>query len=327
MNLLHARLMLGLLLLVFMVIILRAATLQAMTVRNTGVLAFNHSATIPEVDLEHLAVAESRLATAVTLNPAHQSSRRLLGYAYLARGQEDAALDTWRKVSNIGIELVDHGRQLEEDGDLAGALQWYERAAAVQPDLPDGWRRAGAVLELNEAWQAAIDTYAAGADASNSSDLYFLLANALLQHTDPVNWAHVLSATEQAITLNSFNGDYNASQVHYVRGLSLLELGQPAAAKDSFLTVLKTRPDHYWTNIRLGRLVWELDGDAAAAETFLRAAIASNRNSKWAYRDLAALMMSTGRQADAVDLYGQVLKLDPDDSIARERLAELRPNN
>ncbi len=328
MNLSHARILLGLFLLALLAIVMRAIPLQAVTVRNTGVLAFNRSVVAPAEDQAGVETAESRLQLAASLNPSHQSTQRLLGYVYLASGQEDAALDAWRKAGSMGSELVRRGGLLEEEGMVADALRWYERATVAQPTLADGWLRAGALLEQQEAWSAAVDTYAAsvvaGGAASESSDLHFRLANALMRQPEPIDWPRVLAAAKQAQTLDTFAGEYNDVQVHYVAALAQLALGQPIKAQTSFARVVAARPDDYWSNVQLGRLALSNDNDPALAARYFHAAIDANPTNKAAYRDLAELLESGGRTSDAAALYERLLVIDPDDNTVRERLNALR---
>ncbi len=331
MNIPHARLLLGLVLLAIVAVLLRAAQLQAVTVRNTGVLAFNRSVVAPDNNHSEVLTAETRLQTAAALNPTHQSTQRLLGYAYLAQGREDAAVTAWQSAGDMGVELVGRGSTIEETGALDDALRWYHLAAAADPQQPESYLRAGAILEQREAWQAAAELYrtgvAAGGPASENSDLYYRLANAVSRLPEPISWSDVLFAAARATSLGNFNSAYNSVQVHYVMGLALLELGRTREAQSAFAQVVGARPDDYWSNVQLGRLAWSLDDNAPLAERYLRAAISHNPAIKAAYRDLAELLFESGQLEDAITTYELLLALDPNDPAVREKLDAIRPGS
>lgn len=329
-NIFHVRLLFGLLMVALVAVALRAVSLQAATMRNTGVLALNQSVVTVNDQTQALAAA-SRLRNAAALNPTHLSTQRLLGFAYLAQEREDAALKAWQRAGDMGQELLARGNALEETGMEAEALRWYQYAATVAPQLPESYLRAGAILEQKEAWSSAVDIYRAGVSAgglsSESSDLYFKLANALSRTPEPIRWLDVLSAAEQAAALNNFGSAYNAIQVHYVMGLALLALERPHEAQAAFKQVVAARPSDYWSSIQLGRLAWTLDGDAALAERHFEAAIAHDPAAKAAYRHLAELQVESGQQEAAIATYKRLLAIHPDDASVRERLNALHSGN
>jgi tetratricopeptide (TPR) repeat protein len=107
-----------------------------------------------------------------------------------------------------------------------------------------------------------------------------------------------------------------------LRGEALQTLGRRAEARDEYAAVVERWPDDYWATVRLARLVWAVDGDAATAEQLFRAAIAIDAQNKWAYLGLAQLYADLGRPADARPLFERVHELDPADATAAEWLAQ-----
>jgi len=206
-------------------------------------------------------------------------------------------------------------------------VDWYGRATAVAPQNPAGWLALGQAYEDQGDGAAAEQTYQAGiaaqtAASSANSDLYYRLARIYANRPAPVDDAAVLAAADQAIQLDRFEHEWSRVQSHYLRGVALESLGRKPEAFKEFLHVADQLPGSYWPLVHLGQLSWELEGDAAAAERYLRAALDANDGNKWAYLALAEVYWATDRRAEAQALYRIVLHLDAQDPTAASRLRE-----
>ncbi len=301
---------------------------QGAWARNRGFLAFNSLRAPGGSDRPHMAQqAASLLDRAVQLAPASTSSWRALGYARLATGDAEAAIAAWQQWPDMTTELIGNGDQAQANGNASEALLWYERATAVAPQDPAGWLALGQAYEDKGVWLAAEQTYNAGitaqmAASSANSDLYYRLARVYASLPQPTDDAAILAAADQALQLDRFVHNWSRIQSHYLRGVALDRLGRKQEAMAEFRLTANQVPDPYWPLVHLGRLSWEVEGNAAAAERYLRAALEADDSDKWAYLALAEVYWHTDRRTEATELYRAVLKLDAQDPTAMSRLGE-----
>ncbi len=296
--------------------------------RNRGFLALNEtSVASSRVRPDMAQRAATLLDQAVRLDPQPTSPWRALGYALLTAGEAETAIAAWQHSPNMVAELIVNGGRATAAGRAEEASDWYWRATAVAPQDPAGWLALGQVYEDKDNWAAAEQTYQAGiaaqtAASSANSDLYYRLARVYANRPPPVDDAAVLAAADQAIQLDRFEHEWSRVQSHYLRGVALERLGRKPEAFKEFLHVADQLPGSYWPLVHLGQLSWELEGDAAAAERYLRAALDANDGNKWAYLALAEVYWATDRRAEAQALYRIVLHLDAQDPTAASRLRE-----
>ena len=301
---------------------------QGAWARNRGFLAFSAARTTEGSDpLATAQHAAALLEQAVQQDPEPASPWRALGYARLAAGDAEAAIAAWQHWPNMVAELIAVGDQARSAGRTDEAVEWYRRATAVAPEDPTGWLALGQAHEDQGDWLAAEQTYSAGIAAQTTaslanSDLYFRLAQVYANRPQPADDATVLAAADRAIRLDRFVHDWSRLQSHYLRGLALERLGRKQEAMADFRLAADRSPDPYWPLVHLGRLSWELEGDAAAAERYLSAALSANDSDKWAYLALAEVYWNTDRRAEAAELYRIVLRLDERDPTAVSRLGE-----
>lgn len=329
-----AGLLLALLALVAVWLALANSRWQSAWARNRGFVAFNtflaaNAAPTPSAGgrPDMAARAATQLERAVRLDPQPASPWRALGYAHLAAGDMDAAVAAWQHWPNMVAELIANGDRAAAASRAEEAFDWYRRATVVDPTDPAGWLALGQAHEDNGDWPSAEQTYRAGIDAQTAatlvnSDLHFRLARVYASWPQPVDYAAVLAAADQAIQSDHFIHDWSRVQSHYLRGVALESLGQKQAALAEFRQVIDQVAEPYWPLVHLGRLTWELEGDATAAEGYLRAALDANDSNKWAYLALAEVYWNTGRRAAAAELYRAVLRLDERDPTALSRLGE-----
>ena len=308
-------------------LVLGSSRWQGAWARNGGFLAFN-AAHAPGNDRPEAAQrAVERLERAVRLDPTPPSPWRVLGYAHLALGQVDEAVAVWQYAPHMATELIAVGEQAQAAGHTAEALDWYRRATVVAPQDPDSWLALGQAYEDQDDEAAAEQTYQAGiaaqtAASAANSDLYYRLAHIYANRPQPTDDAAILAAVDRAIQIDRFVHDWSRVQSHYLRGMALEGLGRKQEAMIEFQQAADQLPDPYWPLVHLGQLSWSLNGDAAAAEGYLRAALETNDGDKWAYLALAEVYWNTDRRADAVELYRAVLRLDERDPTATSRLGE-----
>jgi tetratricopeptide (TPR) repeat protein len=87
--------------------------------------------------------------------------------------------------------------------------------------------------------------------------------------------------------------------------------------------VVEHKPQHYQALVHAGALCWQLEQDAQTAEILLTRAARLVPDNKWSYRTLAQIYEATGRTARALQMYRQVLRVDPQDALALQQLKAL----
>jgi tetratricopeptide (TPR) repeat protein len=229
----------------------------------------------------------------------------------------------WQNTQVSAVELLDNGQKAEADGAIAEALDWYLRAVEVDPQLVAAWEGAGLIYEEEADWPAAIAVYEeAIASVPRNSDLLYHLGRVIGQATWPTDWATILQLADRAITNNAFLQDWNSRQTHLMRADALRGLGRHLEALNEYQWVLARYPDDYWASLGRADTTWQALGDVPGAEKLFLAAIASNPDNKWGYRELAEFYATLGRIDEARALYERVLQLDPGDNAATKWLAQ-----
>lgn len=302
-------------------------TLRGAAARNAGYLTLNQALSprvVPaEESIDLTARAIAQLIQAVAVDPENESALRSLGYLYLGRGAEEKALETWKRTTGMAAELLDKGIAAEALDHTEEALAWYERATVVDPSYVEAWLRAGGQYEGAGDWAAAIDTYSAGmATVPDNSDLLFRLGRAKTQFENPVDWEDILALADRALHQDRYLHEWIRVQTHFLRGEALRGLGRQSEALQEYTLVNDTYPDDYWAALRRAEMFWSLGGDAEAAERYFQAAVAIDPGNKWAYHYLGRFYVAEGRPAEAQAQFEQILRIDPNDSVARQQLGQ-----
>jgi tetratricopeptide (TPR) repeat protein len=295
--------------------------------RNAGFLSLNrdYAGQALTGDLDDASIAHSIIAFRRTIDrgAGNASTWRALGYLHLARGEEEEALAAWRQAGIMTGELYAKGAEAEATANYDEALAWYGRVTTVDPQSIDAWLQAGSILELKGDWASAATTYSAGAASMpDNSDLLFRMAQVQRVSSSSIDWNIILDLLNRAIDKDNFLYDWHRAQSHHLRGEALRTLGNPKEALAEFIWVMEHRPDDYWATLGRAELTWQVEGDAEAAEHFFHAAVAIDAGNKWAYRQQAAFYADLGRIDEARTLYELVLRIDPDDQLAAEWLAQ-----
>jgi tetratricopeptide (TPR) repeat protein len=292
---------------------------------NAGFLAFNHNraeqkVTGDSLDPELARYSMKYLERAVRINPTNASAWRALGYLLMESGAENEALDAWRNVTSIADELFKNGLQADSGEE---ALDWYQRALAIDPEFIDARLAVGFIYEEMGEMALAEAAYSAGHEtAPYNSDLLYYLGRAQTRRSQQVEWETVLALVNRAIAQDNYLRQWSRFQSYYLRGEALRNLDHKQEALADYNVVLEGYPNDYWATLRLAELTWELEQDMQAAEKYFRAAIAIDPNNKWAYRHFARDLSVMGRTEEAKELFEKVLSLDPDDRVASEWLKQ-----
>lgn len=275
--------------------------------------------------------AELLLRKSTIYAPENQYAWRGLGFALARQGREDEAVAAWQSVAGMAEEFIKWGEQARVVGRHQEALMWYSRAAKVEPRLRDPWYYKGQTYEQLENWERAVEVYRKGLQRPamiqvGLSDFYFRLGYIWAHKSSQPDWQTALALYDKALKLEAFSDEWSRIQVHYARGEVLRKLDRKRAAMKEYESFIAHRSSGhwaYWAHVRLGSLTWELDRDADRAEYFFLQALDIEDSNKWAYRGLGLLYRETGHWAKAIEMYRQVLELDPNDSVAHAQLTNI----
>ena len=228
------------------------------------------------------------LQQATKLDPENRRAWRALGFAWSIEDKPTKMATAWQQAGHMDAELLHMGQQAERVYDYELALQRYDQATLVNPQLRDAWYYKGLIHERFQQWQTAADAYSQGIASDESitvqlGELYFWLARhvELKQAVrDPIQ---ALELYEIALAM-PFNDPWVQAQTHYRRGDVLRKLGRRRESMDEYRWVIEHRKKSYWAYVNLARLVWELDDDIKQAEALLEEAIAIDDKREAAYK-------------------------------------------
>lgn len=274
--------------------------------------------------------AKNFLQSATQLSYENYTAWRALGFVFTNIDQEEAAIAAWQSSNpNMAIELVDWGLLDFNNQKPAQAKIWFERAARVDPTFGDPWFHLGQIYESEGRWIQAAESYKNGLQRSSNlykvghSNLLFQLGQLQFDLHESGAAASALDLYNLALDQDDFSNEWSRAQTYYRRGeaLSLLERKEEAAA--SFSIVIEQRPDDYWAYTRLGALVWELEKDFPKTEALLSKALLIDPQNKFAYRNLGQVYQDRQQYVAALEMYQQVLHIDPQDIIAPRKIEEI----
>lgn len=113
--------------------------------------------------MEEVAAAEEYLSRHISAYPQQEHALELQGGVYLASGDPDAAIESYRAALTINPEQLSAqialGRALQAEGDLVGSLQAYEDGLQLSPQNVGLLNLKAGLLEAMKRYQDAADIY------------------------------------------------------------------------------------------------------------------------------------------------------------------------
>jgi tetratricopeptide (TPR) repeat protein len=321
----------GALLAITALLLMRLVSLGGALYQNAGYAALNSSRaqaqSLPSGAEPDYSLAASLFETAFEMRKTH-SSVRGLGHIYALQGNETHAAEMWAIADasiDMTAELYRWGSVSERRGDRAAALQWYERAIVLKPDLADGWYHVGRLLQNAGDTATAARYYRHSLEAAQFQNVGLsdaALSLGAISHAQE-NWLEAQILFNLAIEKSDFRYANRAWQAYYLRGETRRFLNEPHLALLDYQTGVQLNPNHYWGPLRLAQMIWLVESDMAQAETLLWQAIAIDPARKYAYSVLGDLYRQNNRNSAAEEMYRMALTIDPDDWSARHYLKEL----
>jgi tetratricopeptide (TPR) repeat protein len=341
---LHPSRLLWLIVILLGVITISWTTLLSKVTSNMGLLLLARSLTSSDLlelgssgsDVFEQEQAQRWLQVATTLNPNNRGAWRGLGLALtaLGLGRTEEALAAWRNASATANEFIVRGHQARNARQFTAALNWYQRATTLQPELADCWYYQGLAYQDLGEWPAARQALQRAVQAPifdlvGYSTRYYRLGMVARFHIQPPLMSEALDAFTAAIQLNDFSSGYEAADSHYQRG-NLVEQTNQSLALQDYQKALELYSQHYWAHLLLGRLLYKTSRDVSKAEAEMYRALTlwpDDGTRKWPYRFLGDMYRQAGLIDKAHDAYQAALRLDPTDNSIKSILAQIISSN
>jgi tetratricopeptide (TPR) repeat protein len=272
------------------------------------------------------------LARAASLQPTSLLHLQNLALTYDEAGLYDRAEVIWQKLNYSPVDMIHLGEQSRAAGNPQVALQFYCRAARIDASLADPWYYQGLVADSTRNWAEAQRLY----ERASNSERFAIIGQSdaltreamALQRQSEKQWPQALEHYQRALQYNTFHESFLEANSYYEVGhISELIYHDDEAAIQAYRSAIALRPNHQWALLRLGRLLYSVQGDVSGAEDAFRQVIRlipENIDHKWAYRWLADMYRDIGRTDDAVAAYREAARIDPSDEAIRESIRTLQ---
>ncbi len=210
---------------------------------------------------------------------------------------------------NLGIASA-------EAGDPRSAINYYQRAIAINPEYVSAMLNLGNLYRAQARYSDAIALYRhAMALDPRSPDPWIDLGNAYAQEGSPEK---AENAYETALRLKP---DDTRAIINL--GATLQQLGNLSAAKQQYERAISVDPNQAAVYCDLGALLVQQGNADMAVEQFTKAVEVDPSYSP-AYFDLGVLYQRTGNSDLAAQMYQKALQIKPDYEKARVNLERLR---
>lgn len=268
--------------------------------------------------------AEILIRQATSSTNGNNSAMIGLGYALVIQGREDSAIDVWKNAGVKAEDLIARGEQERKADRYFQAAEWFRRASLLDPTLGDSWYYLGWMYGKTDQRQSAIQAFAHAQSLTledvGLSDIFYQKGKTYIQFTKPVDFDLALESLNLALNTNQFSIPFNEIDAHFQRGDVYRMTGFPQEAIQEFEWVINNKPNFYYAFMRLGYLVWNVDQDETKAEELFRSALEIDSNRFPAYLGLAIIFQESGRDLDALEMYQEVLKYNPENEFAKHQI-------
>jgi tetratricopeptide (TPR) repeat protein len=311
-----------------LVLLLRGADLLSRGWTNAGMTALAQISTSAsdESPIQVVAQAERVLRWAMVWDEKHSGTHRGLGWTLAMRGETKEAGIEWQAGGFTAQELIEAGEKARKAEQHKEALEWYGRAAWVEPELGDPWHYIGLEYEREERWEEALEAYKRATEAGSFTSVqrsspHYRIGMIYRWRLDPIQMEQALAAFEEAIKVDDFQSSWEAADAHFQRGSILRWQGEkPQMYAAEFQRAVAIHPEHAMAHVLLGTTYYELYGDVEAAVKEIRGALALQPENKWAHLHLGDVYRNAGLCKEAEESYRQALEIDPAFDLAATHL-------
>lgn len=241
------------------------------------------------------------------------------GVAFYQRGYLDQALGPFRLAArdnpgdaeahyNLGTLYLKKGMAVE-------ARESLQRALQIRPSYPDAANNLG-MLAAQDGRAEEARRYFEEAIRQRPDDTTALMNLGTLNRLQR-RFTEAQQLFEQALS-----SDPEDPRVSYELGLLFAQKGNTERAHQYFQAALNLRPDFPEALNNLGVLYWRTQRLEEAAKTF-QECIRVSPDFDPSYLNLARLYVATGKRQSALEILRQLLKRDPNNSLARKAFEEL----
>jgi tetratricopeptide (TPR) repeat protein len=245
------------------------------------------------------------------------------------KNTQETIREEWRIANLKASDLYQTLEQTREDHLSTNYLNWVDRVLWFQPQDPNIWYQVGSSFEKLNQWQLAHQAYLQGieqasSDAPGFSNLYYKIGRIYFDNFDPPNLDEAVQAFESGIQHDLFLTDWEKSDSHYQLGLIFRQQKRdPKEYADEFSKAIDIYPSHGPAHIALGIVSYAQFSDLETAKREFLTALDIAPQSKWAYFHLGRVFQIEGLAEDAIRMYQEALKIDPDFELAQNNLNEL----
>ena len=210
------------------------------------------------------------------------------------------------------MRMIDEGNALESAGKIDEAMQCYETASRLTPNLARAHLNRGNIYLMKGDTDGAVDAYrTAILKDPDYSSAHFNLGNAYLQSGDP---KQAQTAYEKAIALKP-----DFTDAYVALGCAQEDLGDLDKAVESYERALELNPDYAEVHCNLGNTLKALGRTDAAVASF-RQAISINPDYFEALAALTNALQAEGKFDELVADIRLVLEKRPDSAVVHNNL-------
>jgi protein O-GlcNAc transferase len=239
----------------------------------------------------------------------YQEAERLLeeGIALEGQGKLEEALEHYEAAIGLKPELArahfNRGNILLDKGDAAGALAAYEQAVKYKPDSAAAHYNIGSAhLRLGnprEAMAACRQAIALKPDFVDAHVSLGMALGELGEHREAISSYRRAAESRPA-----------SAELHHTLGRVMMESGQAEEAIASFDTALALNPEYAQAHHRRGIALQGLARFDEAIFSYRRA-VKIHPGLMDAHSDLASALKELGHLDEAIACYGHALKINP----------------